>query len=105
MSINFFFHIIRFFQCGKNRDFVEIFIHIFAMPVKDQIPGDNKQQTFKMVIFTKKFTRFPYFDKDFLYYFFGSIGTGQIEATEIIDLFPVLFIQSSKCVFAALLQQ
>ena len=66
MSINFFFHIIRFFQCGKNRDFVEIFIHIFAMPVKDQIPGDNKQQTFKMVIFTKKFTRFPYFDKDFL---------------------------------------
>ena len=43
MSINFFFHIIRFFQCGKNRDFVEIFIHIFAMPVKDQIPGDNKQ--------------------------------------------------------------
>ena len=57
-----------------------------------------------MVVFTKKFTRFPYFDKDFLYYFFGSIGTGQIEATEIIDLFPVLFIQSSKRVFTALFQ-
>ncbi len=42
--------------------------------------------------FEKKFTRFPYFDKDFLHYFFGSIGTGQIEAAEIIDLFPVLLI-------------
>ena len=57
-----------------------------------------------MIVLTKKFTSFPYFDKDFLYYFFGSIGTDQIEATEIIDLFPVLLIQSSKCVFAALLQ-
>lgn len=76
MGINLFFYVIRFFQCSKDRDFVEIFIHILAMPVKDQIPGDNKQQAFKMVIFTKKFTRFPYFDEDLLHDFFGSIGTG-----------------------------
>lgn len=83
-------------QLGQDRHFIKVLVHVLPVMIKDQVAGDDKQKPLEVIILPDEFPRLPDLDKHLLYHILGYIPIIQIKPTEMINLFPILFIQHRK---------